>query len=111
VSFIAQSTGVLVINNYQVLLYNGLGLYNSIPLLLDALYLTIAALINVVSAAIIDRVGRKKLLIFGIIFCAIDISCEASMVAQLSRADNKVGNGFGVLFLFMYVAGPSMALR
>lgn len=30
----AQSTGVLVVNNYQVLLYNNLGLYGWLPLLL-----------------------------------------------------------------------------
>jgi len=38
--FLSQSTGVLVINNYQVSLYNGLGLYGSLPLLLYAIYLT-----------------------------------------------------------------------
>ncbi len=34
VQFAAQSTGVLVVNNYQVLLYNNLGLYGWLPLLL-----------------------------------------------------------------------------
>ncbi|KAL1869405.1 hypothetical protein Daus18300_005617 [Diaporthe australafricana] len=35
---LVQSTGCLVINNYQVLLYNGLGLYGSLPLLLYAVW-------------------------------------------------------------------------
>jgi MFS family permease len=101
--FLAQSTGVLVINNYQVLLYNGLGLHDDMPLLLYALYVTVAALMNVLSAFIIDKVGRRKLIIFGLIACSLDLACEAAMVAKFSGTDNKVGNGLGVFFLFLYV--------
>ncbi|CRG88781.1 putative quinate permease [Talaromyces islandicus] len=102
--FMAQSTGVLVINNYQVLLYNTLGLYDSFPLLLYALYLTVAALMNVVSAYIMDKAGRKRLFILGCIFCSIDMVLYTVMVTKYSGTDNKVGNGFGVLFLFMFVS-------
>lgn len=101
--FLAQSTGVLVINNYQVLLYNGLGLYDEMPLLLYALYVTVAASMNIVSAFIIDKVGRRKLIIIGLIACSLDLVCEAAMVAKFSATDNKVGNGLGVFFLFSYV--------
>lgn len=51
----------------QVLLYNNLGLTGSVPLLLYAVYLTWAAGLNWVSSMIVDRVGRIKLLIIGIV--------------------------------------------
>lgn len=31
------------------------------------------------------------------------VACEAAMVAQYGNGPNKVGNGFGVLFLFLFV--------
>ncbi|OAL05321.1 general substrate transporter [Phaeosphaeriaceae sp. SRC1lsM3a] len=101
--FLSQSTGVLVINNYQVSLYNGLGLFGSLPLLLYALYLTWAAALNYFSATIMDRVGRTRLLLTGLIVCPMTIACEMAMVAKFSGTDNKTGNAFGVVFLFLYV--------
>lgn len=101
--FLCQSTGVLAVNNYQVMLYNGLGLYNSIPLLLYACYLTWAAFMNYFSAIMVDRVGRTKLLVFGLIGCSMAIICEMAMVAKFSGTSNQIGNGFGVFFLFLYV--------
>lgn len=118
--FFAQCTGVLVINNYQVLLYNSLGLFGSKPLLLYSLYLTWAAFQNWVSAMIVDRVGRVLMLTIGIVCysitckeipiltrfqtgCGCMVICFTAMVATFSGTDNKVGNGFGVFFLFAFV--------
>ncbi|KAK5744134.1 hypothetical protein LTR17_002164 [Elasticomyces elasticus] len=101
--FILQSTGVLVINNYQVLLYNGLGLYNSVPLLLYAVYLTWAAGMNYLSSLIIDKVGRVRLMVIGLIGCVASIICETAMIAEYSGTSNRIGNGFGVFFLFLFV--------
>ena len=64
---LAQSTGVLVINNYQVILYNGLGLFGYLPLLLYAVYATWAAVLNLTGASIVDRVGRVKMLAIGVV--------------------------------------------
>jgi hypothetical protein len=108
--FLSQSTGVLVINNYQVSLYNGLGLYGSLPLLLYAIYLTWAAALNYFSATIMDRVGRVRLLLGGLIGCSIMIICEMAMVAQFSGTANKIGNAFGVVFLFLYVGVYAVCL-
>lgn len=64
---LCQSTGVLVVNNYQVLLYNNLGLHNSLPLLLYSVYLTWAAFLNWVASMTVDRVGRVRMLTIGIV--------------------------------------------
>jgi MFS family permease len=101
--FVCQSTGVLVINNYQVLLYNSLGLYASVPLLLYAVYLSWAAGMNHVSALIIDKVGRVRLMAFGLVGCVASIACETAMIAEFSGTPDRVGNGFGVFFLFLFV--------
>lgn len=69
----AQSTGVLVVNNYQVLLYNGLGLYGYLPLLLYAVYTAWAAFLNWAGAMFVDRVGRIRMLIIGLV-CAFSFS-------------------------------------
>lgn len=65
VQCIAQSTGVLVINNYQVLLYNGLGLYGYLPLLLYGVYTLWAAFLNWAGSMLVDRFGRVRMLMIG----------------------------------------------
>ena len=80
---LAQSTGVLVINNYQVILYNGLGLFGYLPLLLYAVYASWAAILNLTGAAIVDRVGRVKMLAIGVV-------CPHSIVYEHDRTDASV---------------------
>jgi MFS family permease len=103
VQCIAQSTGVLVINNYSVLLYQSLGLTGSVPLLLYAVYASWAAFLNWVGSVVVDRIGRIRMLLIGVIGCALMVACESAMVATYQGTTNKVGNGFGVFFLFCFV--------
>ncbi|KAF7563903.1 hypothetical protein G7046_g210 [Stylonectria norvegica] len=103
VQCVAQSTGVLVINNYQVLLYNSLGLYGYLPLLLYAIYTLWAAFLNWTGAMFVDRFGRVRMLVIGCVGCSLMVACEAAMVAVYGGTSNKVGNGFGVMFLFLFV--------
>ncbi|KAJ5587147.1 uncharacterized protein N7459_002912 [Penicillium hispanicum] len=103
VQCLGQSTGVLVVNNYQVMLYNTLGLYGSMPLMLYGVYTTWAALLNFIGSLVVDRVGRVAMLCIGMVGCALCVACEAAMVGKYSGTDNKIGNGFGVFFLFLFV--------
>lgn len=81
---IAQSSGILVISNYQVsikrspgvitvltrakvLLWNNLGLYGSLPLLLYSVYTSWAACLNWVASRIVDRIGRVRMMIIGLV--------------------------------------------
>jgi hypothetical protein len=108
----------LVINNYQVLLYNSVGLYGSLPLLLYAVWDSWAAFMNWVNAMILDKVGRIPVMVVGQVqsfsfYCsirythAVQIGCAISVagftgcVAAYGGTDNKVGNGFGVFFLYL----------
>ncbi|KAJ5465930.1 general substrate transporter [Penicillium desertorum] len=103
VQCIAQSTGVLVVNNYQILLYNGLGLKDSLPLNLYACYNTWAAFMNFVNSLMLDRWGRVRIMIIGMIGCSLALSGFTAMVAEFGGTMNKVGNGFGVFFLYLFV--------
>jgi hypothetical protein len=55
-----QNIGPLVINNYNVLLYNSLGLGSTTSLLLSAVYNTVGLLIACIGGLIADRLGRRK---------------------------------------------------
>ncbi|KEF52756.1 uncharacterized protein A1O9_11173 [Exophiala aquamarina CBS 119918] len=103
VQCLAQSTGVLVVNNYQVILLNGLGLTGWLPLLLYAIYASWAAVLNLVAALIVDRAGRVRLLCIGITGCALMMTVYTALVAKYSGTTNKTGQAFAVLFLYLFV--------
>ncbi|EXL91361.1 general substrate transporter [Fusarium oxysporum II5] len=103
VQCVAQSTGVLVVNNYQVLLYDGLGLRGSIALMLYACYNSLAAFMNWVNSLILDRFGRIRIMVIGLIGCSLSLCGFTAMVAEFVGTSNKVGNGFGVFFLYLFV--------
>ncbi|KAI8712213.1 MFS domain-containing protein [Fusarium sp. LHS14.1] len=103
VQCIAQSTGVLVVNNYQILLYDGLGLRGSIALMLYACYNSLAAFMNWVNSLILDRFGRIRIMVVGLIGCSLSLCGFTAMVTEFVGTTNKIGNGFGVFFLYLFV--------
>ncbi|OAA56337.1 General substrate transporter [Niveomyces insectorum RCEF 264] len=101
----AEFAGVLVINNYAVLLYTNLGQTGAMPLLLSALWLTTAGLIyNPFGAWLHDRVNsRRWMFIVGLIGCLVTTSGLAACIARYAGTDNKAGNAAGVFFVFFYL--------
>ena len=67
VQCVGQSTGILVTSNYQILLWHNLNIKGAMPLVLYGLYTSWAACLNLVSSRIIDRVGRIRLLVIGLV--------------------------------------------
>jgi len=57
-----QNIGVLVINNYNTLLFQSLGLSNMQALVVGAAYNTWAAIANIGGAVVSDRMGRRNAL-------------------------------------------------
>ncbi|KAJ5988017.1 hypothetical protein N7481_003227 [Penicillium waksmanii] len=101
--FASESTGILVVYNYSVLLYQGLGFDNKISLLLSALYVSVACAGNYISSILVDRVGRVKLFLIGFSGCLISLIFETVMVARYTGSTNKAGLRAGVFFLFIYI--------
>jgi MFS family permease len=60
--FGTQSGGVLGIGNFQILMYQSLGLSGYLPLLFYCIYALLPTILNYVCAATMDRIGRRKLL-------------------------------------------------
>ncbi|KAJ6102373.1 hypothetical protein N7486_004800 [Penicillium sp. IBT 16267x] len=113
---LAQSTGVLVVNNYPVTLYNTLGFYGSMPLLLYEVYTTGATLLNFSGSLVVDRFGLGVATLFLSIFVTFygscgdaisDVYCVELFLTRL-RAGPKVNienwnanSSCFVLFLFI----------
>ncbi|PGH02877.1 hypothetical protein AJ79_07533 [Helicocarpus griseus UAMH5409] len=102
----AEFGGPLIINNYAVILYGNLGMTDHMPLLLSALWLTTAGLIyNPGGAWLHDKVNsRRWMFIVGFIGIVITTSGLAAMTAEFVGTRNRVGNGFGIFFIFLYLA-------
>ncbi|KEF51771.1 uncharacterized protein A1O9_12108 [Exophiala aquamarina CBS 119918] len=98
--FIAQSTGVLVVNNYQILLYRSLGITGSLPLLLNAIYNSIAAFMNYINSIVLDRLGRVRIMLIGLVsYSPFNVSFRPHSATQTAGP----ATGFGVFFLFLFV--------
>ncbi|KAI9041784.1 putative MFS sugar transporter [Aspergillus affinis] len=102
----AEFGGPLIINNYAVILYTSLGMTGSMPLLLSALWLTTAGVIyNPLGSWLHDKVNsRRGMYITGFVGIVVSTSGLAAMTAEYGGTSNKVGNGFGVFFIFLYLA-------
>ncbi|KAF9885400.1 hypothetical protein FE257_012922 [Aspergillus nanangensis] len=102
----AEFAGPLIINNYAVILYTNLGMTGSMPLLLSAVWLTTAGVIyNPLGAWLHDKVNsRRGMYITGFVGILVTTSCLAAMTAEYAGTSNRVGNGFGILFMYLYLA-------
>lgn len=99
-------SGNLVVNNYQVTLYGGLGIKGGIPILLFAIWNVVGMLGNITSAVfLMDRFGRKRIFMVGIAGTAVCLCFEAALTKYYVQtgSSNKTGLGFGVFFIFLYV--------
>ena len=112
VQFGNQCTGALVINNYNAQLFAGLGVTGGTPLLLLGFFNLVTVPGNLFNGLFIDRFGRRRFVITGCIGIIVCLSCEAAMTAQFveTNSTNQVGLGFGVFFIFLYVAFYSSCL-
>lgn len=92
--------------DYQVTLYNGLGVTGSLPITLYAVWLVVALFGNLASATILmDKYGRKRLLMIGIVGtggCLVGLTIITKYFVE-TNSTNKVGLGFGIFFIFLYV--------
>jgi len=104
IQFAAQSTGAQVIYVYIVSLYQNLGLTGGLPLILGAAYVTVATVANFTGALLLDRVGRKPLLMIGITGCMLSVCLETAMIAQFAGTTNHAGLSMGVFFSFCFIS-------
>ncbi|KIW83322.1 hypothetical protein Z517_02567 [Fonsecaea pedrosoi CBS 271.37] len=104
IQYAAQSTGAQVIYVYIVSLYQNLGLTGGVPLILGAAYVTVATISNFIGALLLDRVGRKPLLLAGLTGCMLSVCLETAMIAEYAGTTNKAGLSMGVFFSFCFIS-------
>jgi MFS family permease len=92
-------------------LYGSLGYDTKDQLALQCGWITVGVVFNAVGAAIMDRVGRRPLLLIGIVGCCACLIVEAAMVATYAAAGtNKAGLGVGVAAFYIFLAFYSVGV-
>lgn len=116
-AFVGQSTAVLVINNYGPTLYSALGYGTLDQLKLQCGWITMGTPANLLGACIMDRVGRRVLMLVGIFGCCACLIVEAAIIAQFATpipaipntAALKAGVAAFYIFLLFYGCGIDVA--
>ncbi|EOD47407.1 putative mfs sugar transporter protein [Neofusicoccum parvum] len=97
-----QMTGINVINYYQTIMYENLGIEGSRNLLVTGIYNCVGPLCNLVFITFfLDRVGRKKPLIFGSVAITLALICEGILNSQNESGKREGLSIGGVFFIFL----------
>lgn len=97
-------TGVNVIQYYQTILYKSLGIDSTTILALAGVYGTCAFLSNAITTKYLtDQWGRRKMILAGLSGVVIIEIYAAVMQREFQNTDNKVGKGFAVLGIYLFV--------
>ncbi|KAF2818868.1 MFS sugar transporter-like protein [Ophiobolus disseminans] len=104
IQLFGQMTGINVIGYYSTILYTNLGITGDRNLLVSSIYNVVGPIFNFFFIVFfLDKVGRRKPLIFGTIAISVALICEAALGSQVESAtgSRKDGiSGAGVFFLF-----------
>lgn len=94
-------TGINVISYYQTIMYKALGITGSRNTLVVGIYNCVGPLANLIFVVfILDRVGRRKPMLFGTIAISIALVCEAILNSQNPNGEHIRESVGGVFFLF-----------
>ncbi|KAL6245308.1 hypothetical protein RBB50_008083 [Rhinocladiella similis] len=98
-----QFTGVLVIANYGIILYQSLGMTSYWPLLLTCLWLTSTFPGNLFCAFFVERFGRRLFMLIGLSGILVCLICEAALQAVYLGTDNRAGQNAAIFFIFLFI--------
>ncbi|KAK8165274.1 putative MFS sugar transporter [Phyllosticta citrichinensis] len=118
VQVFTQFTGINVINYYQTIMYEGLGITGDTNLLVTGIYNCVGPIANFIFITLfLDRVGRKKAsshlfrtrsqtdmrqpLLFGTVGITLALVCEAIVNSQNTDAHSRGLSIAGVFFYFV----------
>lgn len=97
-------TGVNVIQYYQTILYTSLGISSHTILALAGVYGTVAFVSNALTTAFLtDSWGRRNMLLTGLAGIAVVEVYASVMQLEFATSSNKVGKGFAILGIYLFV--------
>jgi hypothetical protein len=96
-----QFTGVLVLANYGIILYESLGMTGFMPLLLTTLMTSSTFPGNLLCAFVVDRFGRRRFMLIGLSCIVVTLTIETVMEALYLGTNNKPGQDMAILFIFI----------
>ena len=112
-AFIGQSSGVLVWNNYGPTIYANLGYDTEYQLIFQCGWISVGIVFNAVGALLMDRTGRRPLLLLGVGGCCVSLIIEAAMSATFAETGSanlgRAGVAAAYLFLAFYSVGIDVA--
>ncbi|KAL3479200.1 general substrate transporter [Aspergillus californicus] len=101
VQVFTQMTGINVINYYQTIMYENLGITGKTNLLVTGIYNCLGPLANLLFILfVLDKVGRRKPMIFGAIGITLALFCEAALNSQNPDGLRRGYSIGGVFFIF-----------
>jgi len=103
IMFGIQGSGVLVINNYQIILYPGLGISPGLSLGLYWLYIFIALIGNTACTFYVDKLGRRKSFLICLFGSLSALTGETIVASFVEKTTNKSVYALGVFFIFWYI--------
>ena len=96
-------TGVNVIQYYQTILFEALGIGSHMILALAGIYGTLAFSSNFLTTIfLLDQWGRRKMLLTGMSLVVVIEIYAAIMQMQFENSTNNVGKGFAVLGIYLF---------
>ncbi|KAF9893027.1 hypothetical protein FE257_012438 [Aspergillus nanangensis] len=101
VQVFTQMTNINVINYYQTIMYESLGIKGKWSILVAGIYNCVGPITNLIFIVfLLDRVGRRKPMMFGSIAIAIVLICQAALNSQNPDGDKRGFSIGGVFFIF-----------
>ncbi|KAI7087229.1 general substrate transporter [Hortaea werneckii] len=102
VQVFTQLTGINVIGYYQTIMYEALGITGGRSVLVAGIYNCVGPVTNLIFIFfILDRVGRKKPLLFGAAGITLALICEAALNAPNPNGTKTGLSIAGVFFIFL----------
>lgn len=97
-------TGINVIGYYQTIMYKALGFIGNRNTLVAGLYNCVDPIANLIFIVfLLDRVGRRKLLLFGTISRSRALICEVALNSQ-NPFGQRIEYSIGGVFFFIAVS-------
>ncbi|KAK5004952.1 hypothetical protein LTR60_006402, partial [Cryomyces antarcticus] len=101
VQVFTQLTGINVIGYYQTIMYDALGIKGHRNVLVAGLYNCVGPITNFFFIVfVLDRVGRRKPLLFGAVGITVALICEAILNSQNPDGTRTGLSIAGVFFIF-----------